>query len=690
MHRETLQIGAAEITLETGRVARQAHGAVVVRQGDAWLLATVVAGPDLPGPGFLPLTVEYREKAAAAGRIPGNFFRRETRLGEHEVLTSRLIDRTLRPLIADGFRAEVQVSVTVFSADEQVDLAGLALLGAAAALHLSDVPFDGPVAGLRLVRTEGAFVPFPSRAQAAKADLDLMVSAGRGGLVMVEGEARGVPEAELLDAFDAAAELMGPALDGCDRLRAAAGRPKRDAKPAPTPAWVADLQTAVGDAVDAALRLPGKAERRGALADARADALAACADRPADAVEAHTEALIKKRARALLLDGGRMDGRAHDAVRDITCEMGTLPTCHGSALFTRGETQVLVSATLAGGREAQDLETVYGLHRETFILHYNFPSYSVGEARPNRGPGRREIGHGNLARRALDAVLPPGRDWPFTLRVVSDVTESNGSSSMATVCGGTLAMLHAGVPLKAPVAGIAMGLVVEGDRIAVLTDILGDEDHLGDMDFKVAGTADGVTAVQMDNKVGSLSRDVLARALEQARAGRAHILEKMQATIDATPANPNAPAALRWSINPARIGAVIGSKGSVLQGIQSRTGAKVDISDDGTVTVLGKNAQSARAARKAIDAITMELVKGGLYLGEVTNVKNFGAFVRVAEHEGLVHVSELEDHRVEDATTVVQPGQEMLVRVLGADDKGRLKLSRKAALGESPLEALNA
>ncbi len=688
MHTETVTVGDAEITLETGHIARQAHGAVVVRQHDAWLLATVVAGPDLAGGGFLPLTVEYREKAAAAGRVPGNYFRRETRLGEHEVLTSRLIDRTLRPLIADGFRAETQVAVTVHSADERADLTGLALLGAAAALHLSDVPFDGPVAGLRLVRTGGAFVPFPSLAAAGRADLDLMVSASAHGLVMVEGEAAQLPESTLVEAFDAASALLAPLLAACDRLREAAGRAKRAIPLTNHDVVDAAVRTAVCDEIDAALRIPVKTERYARLAALRDLTAQALPEEPT--ARDRFDALLHARARRLVLDGGRIDGRAHDAVRPITCEAGLLPACHGSALFTRGETQVLVTATLAGARDAQDHETVYGSRRENFLLHYNFPSFSVGEARPNRGPGRREIGHGNLARRALAAALPDAGEWPYTVRIVSDVTESNGSSSMATICGATLALMHAGVPLGAPVAGIAMGLVAEGDRVAILSDILGDEDHLGDMDFKVAGTAAGITAVQMDNKLGSLPRAVLVEALEQARAGRTHILNVMQATLDDTPPNPRAPRHVKWKINPARIGAVIGKGGSVLQQIQGRTGARVDIQDDGTVTVLGRDEASARAARKAIEDITLELVKGGLYRGEVTSVRNYGAFVRVAEHEGLVHVSEWDEASVADATGVTSPGQAVLVRVLGADDRGRLRLSRKAALGEDPGDALNA
>jgi len=676
---ESFLLGEAEITLETGRIARQADGAVLLRHGRTVLLATVVAaGAPVPGVDFVPLTVEYREKTAAAGRIPGNFFRRETRPGEPEVLVSRLIDRSLRPLFPTGWTVETQVLVTVYSAENGSDPAGLAILAAAAALQVSDIPFQGPVAGLRILRRGGKLVLLPDEAEGRLADLDLVLAATPSGLVMVEGEASGVPEAAILAALDAGTAALAPAWAALERL--GAGRTRR-AVPTVAAAPVAEVDALVGAEVDAALVLTGKGERRAALAAVRAEVRGALGVAALPAVDA----VIKARARAAILAGRRADGRGHADVRPITCETGTLPACHGSALFTRGETQVLVSGTLGGQRDAQDVERLFGMTRDRFLLHYNFPSFSVGEVGGKPGPGRREIGHGNLARRAVAAVLPTESSYPFTLRVVSDVTESNGSSSMATVCGATLALIDAGVPLTAPVAGVAMGLVREGDQVAVLTDILGDEDHLGDMDFKVAGTAEGITAIQLDNKLGSLPRSVLDQALSQAREGRLHILAAMQPAIDALGGRvpEHTPRHERVRINPGRIGLLVGPGGKNLQQIQGRTGARIEVNQDGTVMIMGRDRASTREAARAVQAISIELVKGGLYMGTVQSVKDFGAFVRIAEHDGLVHISELGGRTVAE-------GESLLVRVLGADDKGRLKLSHRAADGASALEALNA
>lgn len=627
VHIETARVGDVEIELETGRIARQAHGAVVVRAGRALLLGTVVGAEHDPEAPFFPLTVDYREKMAAAARIPGNFFRRETRQSGREILISRLVDRTLRPLFAKGFRGRTQVAVTVYSAEESADLEGLALVAAAAAVHLSDLPFHGPVAGCRLVCRDAGFVSFPAPALADGADLDLVLSGNRAGLVMAEGSARQVPEALLLDALDAAAQHRAPLLDAMDRLREVAGRPRR-AAPAPEPDPVVNAE------------------------------------------------------RALMLAGERADGRGPSDVRAISAETGLLAGSHGSALFTRGDTQALVTTTLGGNREAQDVESLWGNQRERFLLHYNFPSFAVGEARPDRGPGRREIGHGHLARRALKAVLPSKAVWPYTTRVVSDITESDGSSSMATVCGGCLAMLDAGVPLEAPVAGIAMGLVSDGERHVILTDIRGAEDHIGDMDFKLAGTADGITAFQLDNKLGAISREVLTAALDQAAVARREVLAAMQPAVDALAARTgHARLRARVRIPQSRIGQLIGPGGRNLQSIQQRTGARIDVSDDGTVLILGSDEASTRDAVKAVESVALELKKGSVYLGEVVSVKAFGVFVRIADHEALVHTSEGgEGHEV---------GAELLVRVLGADSKGRLKLSAKAAANASRDEAVN-
>lgn len=681
------KLGTAEISLETGQIARQAHGAVVARQGKAFVLATLVSAATPSKADFFPLTVSYREKMAAAGRIPGNYFRRETRLGEPEILASRLIDRALRPLFAKGYRYETQIEVVVYSADPAVDLVTLGLLAAGMAAHLSDVPFEGPVAGARVLRSGSKFICGPARS--SQGDIDLTLACTRGGLVMMEGCAALVPEADLLDTIEAAQDQLAPALDAMDALRELAGRAKRSA---PEPAFAAGqldaLEAQHSAALAEAFAIQEKAARQTALAEIRSAALDGVDDRQ---IQAAFDALHKQVARTETVAGRRIGGRRADEIRPIECMIGLLPANHGSALFTRGETQALVSATLGGERDGQDIERLTGSKRERFLLHYNFPGYSVGEARPNRGPGRREIGHGHLARMALEAVMPPLDAYPYTKRVVSDITESNGSSSMATVCGGTLALLAAAVPLTAPVAGIAMGLIDHGGQTVILSDILGDEDHLGDMDFKVAGTRDGVAALQLDNKLGSLPRALLERALEQARVGRAHILDCMQPAIDALPSTPPAhvPHHARTRINQGRIGVLIGPGGKRLHQIQNKTGARLEVNQDGTVLIMGKNEAATRAALRAVHEISIELVKGGIYIANISSVKGFGAFARIADHEGLIHVSEWSKDRLETLEGLVSPGQKVLIRVLGADDRGRLKLSRKQALNASELEAIN-
>ncbi len=697
---ETVQLGGVELTLETGEIARQAHGAVVVREGRSFLLATVVAeAAPRPGQDFFPLTVEYREKMAAGGRIPGAYGRREGRISDREVLTSRLIDRTLRPLFAEGFRCDTQVMVTVYGADEVSDLESLALIAASAALHVSDLPFDGPVGGLRLSRVDGQIVALARPGERRRADLDFIVSASRDGLVMVEGEAAAVPDEAVLDALDAANEAIQPLLDALDRLRARCGKDKRaHAVPARDPGLAEAVRQAAEAALHEALAVDDKHGRRAAIDEVRhrvkADLAATAAERGEDAGEigAAFEALLHHVMRARILDGHRIGGRAMDAVRDIAIRVGLLESNHGSALFTRGETQALVSVTLGGEKDALDYDTVGGRESDPFMLHYNFPPFSVGEARPNRGPGRREIGHGNLARRALAAVLPDQRAFPYTLRIVSDITESNGSSSMATVCGGCLALMDAGVPVREPVAGIAMGLIAEGDRRVVLSDILGDEDHLGDMDFKVAGTASGVTAVQLDNKLGSLPREVFTQAIAQARRGLTHILGEMGKALGAPRAEvaAHAPQVATMKIDPKKIGAVIGSGGSTIKDIQGSTRTRIDIAEDGSVRIFGQDAEGVRAAMRRIEGVTLELTQGAVYVATVVSIKDFGCFVRIGEHEGLVHVSELEEGRVANVSDVVSVGDEVLIRVTGTDNRGRLQLSRRAALGVPRSEARNA
>lgn len=669
MQHQTFSIGETEISLITGRMARQAHGAVELHQGRTRLLATVVATPGAGEADFLPLTVDYRERAAAAGRIPGNFFRRETRPGTAETLTSRLIDRALRPLFPKGFTAEVQVEVTVHSAEPEADLAGLALMAAGAAVHLSDLPFAGPLAGLTLARRNQQLAPLVGEAGQASADLILSVAATPAGPVMIEGEGHEIAEAQVIAALQAGIDALAPAWAAMDALRAAAGRTKRAFEgPAPIP----DPDPALAARIAAALQ--GDKHTRAA---ARA-ALLAEVDDPAPRT-----AQIRKVVRQNALDGVRLDGRDATTIRPIETLLAPLPACHGSALFTRGETQVLASATLGSQREGQDVDRLFGMTRQRFLLHYNFPAFSVGEVRRGRpGPGRRELGHGNLARRALAPMMPATSRYPYTVRVLADVTESNGSSSMATVCAGTLAMLSAGVPLVRPVAGVALGLVVEGDRHRVLSDILGDEDHLGDMDFKVAGTTEGITAIQLDNKLGALPPALLAEALEQARLGRLHILDKMAPAIEAAQREvpDHVPRYEKRKVHKSQIGRVIGPGGKHLHALQSKTGAKIEVNQDGTVIIMGRDRASTRAAVRAIEAISIELKTGGVYRGEVRTIKDFGVFVRIADHDGLVHQSQL--HGASPAV-----GDAFLVRVLGADDRGRLKLAH--AHDASELDALN-
>jgi polyribonucleotide nucleotidyltransferase len=669
VQKQIFQIGETEIGLVTGRMARQAHGAVEVHQGRTRILATVVATPGAGEADFFPLTVDYRERAAAVGRIPGNFFRRETRPGTHETLTSRLIDRALRPLFPKGFTAEVQVEVTVHSAEPSADLAGLALMAAGAAVHLSDLPFAGPLAGLTVGRRAKQLVGLLSEGDQPSADLVLSVAATPAGPVMIEGEAEEASEAQVIAALQFGLDALAPAWAAMDALREAAGRPKRAFEPPPkmpTPddALMTQLTAAVqGD------KQARSAARKALLAEAEDPAI--------------LDAQLRHAIRTAALDGRRLDGRGPTEIRPIDCLLAPLPACHGSALFTRGETQVLASATLGSQREGQDVDRLFGMTRQRFLLHYNFPAFSVGEVRRGRpGPGRRELGHGNLARRALTRMMPLNSRYPYTVRVLADVTESNGSSSMATVCAATLAMLSAGVPLARPVAGVALGLVVEGERHQVLSDILGDEDHLGDMDFKVAGTAEGITAIQLDNKLGALSAELLAEALEQARQGRLHILGKMAPAIEEAQREVPAhvPRYERRKVHKSQIGKVIGPGGKTLQGLQSKTGAKIEVNQDGTVIIMGRDRASTRAAVKAIEAISIELKTGGVYLGQVRNIKDFGVFVRIADHDGLVHQSQLHG-----ASPNV--GDAFLVRVLGADDRGRLKLAHAHDAAES--DALN-
>ncbi|MBL8737390.1 MAG: polyribonucleotide nucleotidyltransferase [Planctomycetes bacterium] len=683
-HRTTARIAGTEIVFETGRIARQAQGAVLARCGDNVVLATVTAAmTPKPGQDFFPLTVEYREKFSAAGRVPGGYGRREGRISDHEVLVSRLIDRTLRSLFPDEWKAEVQVQVQVFSAEPSSDLESLSMLAACAALHVSPVPAKGPAGGLGIHRVHGQWVAFAGRAQRELADLEFSVGVGPDGLVMLEGQAGEVAEDDAVAAIAQASDWIRRCHRAIDELRTLGGKPKWDL---PQPATLPELPEAVRAALQAALRVPGKAERRAGVAAAEAGWLATLPSDQQAAAKAAFGSAQWTETRELALGGGvRLDGRTTTQIRPIWSEVGLLPRAHGSALFTRGETQAIVSCTLGSPDDAQRLD---GLGDESgsserFLLHYNFPPYSVGEIKPLRGPGRREIGHGSLARRGLRAVLPDGPTFPYTIRVESEITESNGSSSMATVCGGTMAMLHAGVPLRRMVAGIAMGMISDGTRHAVLSDILGDEDHLGDMDFKVVGTEVGITAIQLDNKLGGLPDEVLAQALAQARTGRLHILAEMKKTI-AAPAEPSriVPRAMRLSIMPDAVGALIGARGANIKAITESTGAKVTVGDDGEVLVYATDQVSAQRARVLVQRSAGVLKVGRCYRGTVTGVKDFGAFVKInAVNEGLVPVEELDRVPVRAASDIAREGEEMIVAVLGADDRGRLRLSRRQALG---------
>ena len=686
-------LGNRTIHLETGRIARQAESAVLVRDGGTVLLVAVAAAESAkPGGDFLPLTVEYREKLSAAGRFPGGYRKREGRIADHEVLSSRLIDRTIRPLFAAGFTLETQVMVTVLSYDPETDPEVLAIGGAAAALQRSSLPWAGPVAGVRVARVDGRLIAMPSAEERVRASLDLVVSGGPKGLVMVEGRASETPEPEMIEALLFAQEAVRPLCEAMVAMAAETGAEKRPFIPPVPPApLVAEVAARARDALRDALRVADKRERRAAVAAARAQVLAAfTAAAPPASVELQPGApdpalagrifddLHHEAVRDLILsEGRRLDGRGPEDIRSISGNVGWLPNVHGSSLFTRGETQAIVVTTLGTGQDEQEIEDLAGVHRARFQLYYNFPPYSVGEVRPLRGPGRREIGHGNLAYRALAAVLPEADTFPYTIRVESEIAESNGSSSMATVCGGTLALMDAGVPIARPVAGIAMGLILEGEgnnaRFAILSDILGDEDHLGDMDFKVAGTERGITAVQMDNKVGSLPRAVLEAALEQARRGRLSILGSMAAILAGPRSDlaPHAPRIVVRKIRRNRIRDLIGPGGRIIQELQADTGTKIDVEDDGRVRIAGRGGAGLETAIGRVEELTGEPEVGRVYRGSVTGVKEFGCFVRVmGSIEGLVPAAAL------TGVGEVAEGDAMEVRVLGVDDRGRLKLGR--------------
>ena len=687
--RKSMEWGGRTLSLESGKVARQADGAVMARYGDTVVLATVVgAKKPKEGVDFFPLTVNYQEKYHATGRIPGGFFKREGRPTEKETLVSRLIDRPIRPLFMDGYKNETQVVVTVMSHDGENDSDVLAMIAASAALTISGLPFLGPIAAAKVAFENGAYVLNPTVSQLQDTQLELVVAGTTEGVMMVESEARELSEEIMLGAVEFGHKEMQPVIDLIISMAEdCAKEPREVAEPAPVVAVIQDKVAAhATDAIAAAYKLVDKSARRGAL-DVAKDAM--MADLSADMGD-DFDALVAGGAfkslesdvvRGSILDTGmRIDGRDTKTVRQIIGEVGILPRTHGSALFTRGETQALVTATLGTGQDEQIVDGLVGEYRERFMLHYNFPPYSVGEAGRMGSPGRREIGHGKLAWRALKPVMPNADDFPYVVRVVSEITESNGSSSMATVCGGSLAMMDAGVPLPRPVAGIAMGLIKEGERFAVLSDILGDEDHLGDMDFKVAGTADGVTSLQMDIKITSITADIMRIALDQAKDGRIHILGEMDKALSSarTEVSSNAPQIRTIQINRDKIRDIIGTGGKVIREITETTGTKIDIEDDGLVKVAGPDEASINAAMDWIEGIVAEPEVGRIYDGKVVKVVDFGAFVNfLGQKDGLVHVSNMKNERVKHPSDVVEEGQMLKVKCIGFDDRGKVKLSMK-------------
>ncbi|EAR59756.1 polyribonucleotide nucleotidyltransferase [Neptuniibacter caesariensis] len=686
---KTFQFGGQEVTIETGRVARQATGSVLVKMGGNEVLCTVVGAKEAKaGQDFFPLSVHYQEKYYAVGRIPGGFFKREARPSEKETLTSRLIDRPIRPLFPKGYMNEVQVVCTVVSADKKNDPDIAAMIGTSAALAISGIPFQGPIGAARVGFTEDAgYLLNPSFEQLQTSELDMVVAGTADAVLMVESEAQELSEDEMLGAVLFAHQEMQVVINAVNELAAEAGKEAWVWEaPAKDEALIAKVRAEVGEGITAAYQVADKMQRQNALAELRAKAVEALAGEEegqpsAGDVSGIVSSLEKEIVRGRIVNGEpRIDGRDTKTVRGIDVQIDVLQGTHGSALFTRGETQAIATCTLGTARDQQIIDAIEGERKDPFMLHYNFPPYSVGECGRMGGAGRREIGHGRLARRGVAAVLPTQEEFPYTIRIVSEITESNGSSSMASVCGASLSMMDAGVPLKAPVAGIAMGLVKEGDKFAVLTDILGDEDHLGDMDFKVAGTERGVTALQMDIKITGITEEIMDIALEQAYEARVHILKEMATVIGyARPELPdNAPALTQLKINPEKIRDVIGKGGATIRALTEETGASIDIEDDGTVRVYAEDKAAAKAATDKIIEITAEAEIGQIYKGKVVRIEDFGAFVNILPgKDGLVHISQIANKRVEKVTDYIQMDQEVTVKVLDVDQRGRIKLSMK-------------
>lgn len=686
---KSFKYGDQTVTIETGHIARQATGAVVVSMADTVVLVTVVGKRSEGQPkDFLPLTVNYQERTYAAGRIPGGFFKREGRPSEKETLTSRLIDRPIRPLFPEGFREEVQVVATVLSVNPDIDPDIPSMIGTSAALAISGIPFDGPIGAARVGYKNGQFLLNPSISQTLESDLDLVVAGTEQAVLMVESEAKLLSEETMLEAVMFGHREMQTVIKAINELAAEAGKPRWDWQPPPVNEALIDaVAEAAKQSLNEAYSISEKQARHAAIDEVRKQVLAKLVTGEEGgfdekAVVETFKNLESEIVRGRILAGERrIDGRDTRTVRAIEIKVGVLPRTHGSALFTRGETQALVVATLGTGRDAQIIDAIEGERKEPFMLHYNFPPYSVGEVGMMGSPKRREIGHGRLAKRGVQPVMPSQEECPYVIRVVSEITESNGSSSMASVCGTSLALMDAGVPLKAPVAGIAMGLILEGDKFAVLSDILGDEDHLGDMDFKVAGSQDGVSALQMDIKIQGVTREIMQIALEQAREGRLHILEKMNAVISTPRAEMSefAPRLLTIRIDPEKIRDVIGKGGSTIRALTEETGTSIDIQDDGTVTIASVDKAKGEEARRRIELLTADVEVGRVYEGRVSKLMDFGAFVNILPgRDGLVHISQISDERVENVSDKLKEGQTVKVKVLEVDRQGRVRLSMKA------------
>jgi polyribonucleotide nucleotidyltransferase len=686
------EIGGRTLSIESGKMARQANGSVLVTYDETVVLVTATAAKEQkPNMGFLPLTIEYQERFYSVGRIPGSFFRREIgRPTEKETLTCRITDRPLRPLFAEGWMTETQVIATVLSADQQNDPDVLAMTGASAALTISDIPFQGPIAGVRVGYIDGQYVINPTNDQLQVSGMEIVVAGTRDAVVMVEGGADSLSEDVVMEGIFYGHQQLQILLDLQEELRAALGKTKRQVeKPEIDEALARKVKEVAAAGMTEVITTVDKMERGRVYDELKARVVAELENEKEDCAGEVKDLLgdLKKKMMRdkIVVEKSRIDGRAFNEVRPITCEVGCLPRTHGSALFTRGETQAIVTATLGSEGDEQRVETLEGMSFKQFMLHYNFPPFCVGEVRFMRGPSRRDIGHGSLAERGISAVLPPAEKFPYTMRVVSDVLESNGSSSMATVCGASLALMDGGVPIKKPVSGIAMGLIQEGSEVVILSDILGDEDHLGDMDFKVVGTSEGITSLQMDIKISGVTRDIMSKALEQAKEGRLHILDKMQEAISEPRADiaPHAPKFFTVKINPDKIRDIIGPGGKIIKGLSTEFDAKIEVDDDGNVKVFTPSGDTAAKLLVRIEEITQEAQVGRIYKGIVKTIKDFGAFVEILPGtDGLVHISELDEKRVNKVTDILKEGDEVTVKVLEIDSRGKIRLSRKAVLAE--------